>query len=179
MTLDIPLNYPYTPETVIQARNISRDQTKDMIDEGLSSLGKHSSTKSIRLVVPNSINNIIKEQLINRITELDKLNDNWDSYGAIKPNKKTVSQIKAFILGLDWRVLQFLNDEDIYPTPYGTIVMDFYKGLNQLSIEFGESKVGFFTEFINCQNIDSDGVIFDRTVLPNELSKAFTIFLQV
>lgn len=118
------------------------------------------------------------EQLKGRITAIGLLNDNWDGYGAIRPNIETVHQGNSFLSNLNVAILQYLNEEDITPTPYGTIVMDFYRGSNRLSVEFGESKIGFFSEFVNNQQVELEGVEFDRTKLPNELQKAIELFLQ-
>jgi hypothetical protein len=177
MDIDVKsVNHTYTPEHVLQIRKFSRSEYA--FTQGYSGLGEQDSIKQVRFQIPLTTVDAIKSQLNNRILEIAKLSDNWDSYGAIQPNRTTINQVKTFLQGLNLRILQFLNKEDIYPTPYGTIVMDFYRGSNHLSLEFGESKVGFFSEFINGQNIDSEGVKFERTVLPNELYKAFTIFLQ-
>ncbi len=118
------------------------------------------------------------EQLKGRITAIGLLNDNWDGYGAIRPNIETVHQGNSFLSNLNVAILQYLNSEDIYPTPYGTIVMDFYRSDNRLSIEIGESKIGFFSDFVNNQYVESDGVNYDRTTFPNELQKAIELFLQ-
>ena len=117
------------------------------------------------------------EKLKNRLQSLNKLADNWDGYGASRPHKLAIRQATAFLTGLHLKVLQYLDEEDIVPTPYGTIVIDLYREKNRLSIEFGESKVGFFSEFMN-QNVESNGVKFDKTKLPNELEKAISLFLQ-
>lgn len=118
------------------------------------------------------------ERLKGRITAISLLKDNWDGYGAIHPNEETVYQGNSFLSNLKADALPYLNSEDIYPTPYGTIVMDFYRSNNRLSIEIGESKIGFFSDFVNNQYVESAGVNYDRTKLPNELQKAIELFLQ-
>jgi hypothetical protein len=116
------------------------------------------------------------EQLKGRITAISSLTDNWDGYGAIRPNSETIHQANVFLSQLNLTTLQYLNSDDISPTPYGTIVMDFYRSSNRLSVEVGESKIGFFSDFVNNQYVESDGVNYDQTKLPNELQTAIELF---
>lgn len=118
------------------------------------------------------------EQLKGRITAISTLRDNWDGYGAIRPNNETIHQATVFLARLNLATLQYLSADDISPTPYGTIVMDFYRSRNRLSIEVGESKIGFFSDFVNNQYVESNGVNYDKTKLPDELQTAIDLFLQ-
>jgi hypothetical protein len=173
-TIDVSqTNHAYTPEAIRQIRGYSHSP----INGNKPSMGL-KNTLNINLRISPTVGRDLAEHLKSRISKINKLGDNWDGYGAIRPNKKTINQANAFLSGLHLSILQYLNEEDISPTPYGTIVMDFYRGNNRLSIEFGESKIGFFSEFVNNQNVESEGVKFDRTKLPNELQKAIDLFLR-
>lgn len=121
----------------------------------------------------------LKEQLINRLIEIENLNDNWDGYGAAKPNSLTISNCKTFINSFSTKVLQYLDVEEIYPMPYGTVVMELYKGENLLSIEFGESKVGFFSEFTTKDNIEVESIDLNKEGTSYELFDAIKSFLQI
>ena len=102
----------------------------------------------LNLRLSPTVGSSIAERLKSRIFKIGKLKNNWDGYGAIPPNKKTINQANTFLSGLNLIVLQYLNEQDITPTPYGTIVMDFYRGSNRLSVEFGESKIGRSSNFL-------------------------------
>jgi hypothetical protein len=120
----------------------------------------------------------LREQLFKRIDKIVKLDDNWDGYGAIKPNVMTMNNCKTFLNGISIKVLQYLDEQDIYPMTYGTIIMEFNKGNNLLSVEFGESKVGFFTEFMNSENIVVESVDLNKDGLSYELFDAVKSFLR-
>ncbi len=57
-------------------------------------------------------------------------------------------------------------------TPYGTIVLDFEKESNLISVEIGETEIGFFTEFDDKENFVSNGVPFNG-IIPDDLNSAF------
>ncbi len=69
------------------------------------------------------------------------------------------------------------NDEDAvtYATPWGSVVLDFYIPDNGLvSVEIGDTKVGYFTDFENGINYGSDGFIWnDHTKVENEMLEWF------
>lgn len=142
-----------------------------------SGFAKPTNTLGVRLLVSPNVKEALLENFKSKLQSLTQLKDNWDGYSASQPSKRAIRQASVFLVGLPLKVLQYLDEEDIVPTPYGTIVIDLYRGKNRLSLEFGESKVGFFSEFMN-QNIESEGVKLDRTKLPYELEKAISLFLQ-
>ena len=165
----------YTPRNICQMREYSRNQsgTINVPHDYL-----RNNTIKLKLRVSPTVLESIHLMIRNRLMEICNLKDNWDGYGAIQPKNTTIRQVISTLSCLDLKVLQFLEDEDIIPTPYGTIVVDLYRGSNRLSIEFGESKIGFFSELVNGLNTESEGVNYDRTKLPNELQKAIELFLQ-
>lgn len=85
-----------------------------------------------------------------------------------------VSNVRDFLNQIDEDLLEYLDMEDILPTPYGTITLDFEKNNDTISIEIGESKIAFFTDFENKENIKLDGVNYRNSMIPPELRKAFS-----
>ena len=165
----------YTPPIIHQMREYSRNQSGTATGSG-DYLKNH--TFKMKLRVSPTVLKSIHQMIGTRLGEIAHLKDNWDGYGATSPKSTTIRQVMTTLRCFDLNVLQFLEEEDILPTPYGTIVIDLYRGSNRLSIEFGESKIGFFSELVNSQNIESEGVNYDSTKLPNELQKAINLFLQ-
>lgn len=100
---------------------------------------------------------------------LDRNNEYFSSVDA-----SVVSNVRDFLNQIDEDLLEYLDMEDILPTPYGTITLDFEKNNDTISIEIGESKIAFFTDFENKENIKLDGVNYRNSMIPPELRKAFS-----
>lgn len=107
---------------------------------------------------------IIYNSLTQRLSEIISLNENWDGYNAIVPDIASYSTAIDFIKKLSSKFLSYLQDDDIVPTPYGSIVLDFTKGDNVVSVEIAENKIGFFTDFQNTKNSESDGDILGERI---------------
>jgi hypothetical protein len=175
-TINIPqVHHNYTSPSIRQIRGYSHNQSSTSKNAWNST---HLNTLKLILKASPTVKESLLEQLRNRLSMIENLKDNWDGYNAVRPNKTIINQTNSFLSSLQFGVLQFLNEEDILPTPYGTIVTDFHRCGNRLSIEFGESSIGFFSEFINGQNIESEGIKYDKTKFPNELETAIRLFLQ-
>lgn len=116
-----------------------------------------------------------KTALKNRISELDNLCDNWDMYDAIAPSKDVIKNAYRLIDRVINDGYVAIKAEDIVPTPYGSIVMDFANERGLVSIEVGKTEIGFFTEFIDGNDYASDGIETDFRSIPEELKKVFDI----
>lgn len=116
--------------------------------------------------------------LLNKVITLTQLPNNWDGYGAIPPNDLTNKQLNIFFKLLPERLLQYTNTDAVYPTPYGTIVLDFKKGDNELTIELGEQEYGFFTDFKHNKNVKIKRTMYKQNQISNELAEAINSFYQ-
>lgn len=114
---------------------------------------------------------VVYDALSQRLSELVCLSPDWDGYGAAVPDIATYTTAIAFLKRIDQKTLSYLTEDDIVPTPYGTIVLDFSNGENLVSIEIGENRIGFFTEFSDGANSESDGEDW-RDVVSEKLSGA-------
>jgi hypothetical protein len=168
------VNHAYTPQPIRNIRDFSRNPTV------IAGQPANNQTETLHLILKAtpSLQRHISRFLQTKLDEISQLQPNWDGYNAIPPNPIVIKESKAFLEGLPISVLQFLSIEEITPTPYGTIVMDFYNRGNKLSLEFGKTQIGFYSDFLNGENVESDGVKFDTTKLPNELEHAIKLFLQ-
>lgn len=116
--------------------------------------------------------------LLNKAVALVQLPNNWDGYGAIPPNELVNSQLNMFIKLLPERLLQYTTDEEMYSTPHGTIVLDFKKAENELTIEFGEREYGFFTDFKHSKNVKIRCTMYKQNQISDELAEAINIFYR-
>jgi len=139
-----------------------------------NTLAKNSKKKYVQeYTVPVTYNSFKQ-----KIAKIYTLNNNWDGCGAIKPDYDVYLNANDFLDKLDNKILNCLNEDNIIPTPYGTIVLDFQKESNLISVEIGEKQIGFFTEFSSGQNYESNGFNFPLRSMPTELVNAFRDFLK-
>lgn len=111
----------------------------------------------------------------NKICELSQLEDNWDGYGASNLSETVIKNAYKFIDAA--RLIGYCpsSSDDVTPTPYGTIVLDYSSNTGVVSVEIGESKIGFFTDFSDGKNHYSKGIPTSFRVVPlrikNNLSR--------
>ena len=121
-------------------------------------------------------------RFVNKINLFGKLAENWDGHGASAPNHKTLVNARKFIMesiAKEDVLLETLEPDNITPTPYGTIVFDWEVDKNIVSVEIGDTKIGFFTDFgNNGNNIISEGEVFNGRKLPENLKQAFRILFD-
>lgn len=109
----------------------------------------------------------------NKIQSFKVLSENWDGMGGIVPNLRTINNSLRFINSLPESTYYSLNKDNVIATSYGTIVLDLEVDQNIVSVELGESKIGFFTDFTDGDNLPAlEGVTFNQNVLPIELLSA-------
>jgi len=111
----------------------------------------------------------------NRISEISNLTDNWDGYGAVAPDKEVVNNSFRFLDTLAKFGVNNIASDDIYPMPYGSIVMELNSPNGMVSIEIGKHKIGFFTEFNQNEDLSSEGEETDFKSVPGTLREAIRI----
>lgn len=111
----------------------------------------------------------------NRISEIDHLSDNWDGFGGIAPESLVIKNSFKFLDLLLNTGIDCIDSDDIYPTPYGSIVIELNSSHGLLSIEIGRQSVGFFTDFTKHENISSEGERTDFRSIPDNLLEALSI----
>lgn len=112
------------------------------------------------------------EALKNRISEIDNLQDNWDGYGAVAPSRDVIKNAFKFVDCIIEEGFNAIKKEDIVPTPYGSIVLDFNTMKGLVSVEIGLTQIGFFTEFADQNDLVSDGIDTDFRTIPEALKEA-------
>lgn len=112
-------------------------------------------------------------ELLNKINSLANLLQNWDGFGADAIDRRAILNSNKFIQKLPSFISSKLNKENITPTPYGTVVLDWKVGDELISVEIGETKIGFFSEINELQNPSIEGVPYNENEIPIELVQAF------
>jgi hypothetical protein len=112
---------------------------------------------------------LIQLDIIEKIKSFHSLNRNWDGYDATNPDIVVINNSIAFINSLPETVVSDINKDNLIPTPYGTVVIDFSKDKELVSVEIGEKKIGFFSEFEDGSDMKMEGVLFNQDKLPFEL----------
>ncbi len=105
----------------------------------------------------------------------DKLNDiealryGWDGYHGAAIDKRIVNNARKFIMAMATDGLLVASADDIYPTPYGTIVVEYHNNRGLVSMEISDTQVGYFTDYPGSGNYGSRGVDTDFSSIPAEL----------
>lgn len=117
--------------------------------------------------------------LKNRVSEISMLTDGWDGYGAVIPSNDVINNAFRFLDSIISNGFEgLLKSDDIIPTPYGTIGMDFESEVGLVSVEIGRTQLGFFTQYNTGQNIISEGIQTNFKTLPDELVTAISVILE-
>lgn len=119
----------------------------------------------------------LDEKVVDRIIEFVKLKDNWDGYGAIPIKELTLVSLVKYLRSVFSDESLYKPDvEDIYPTPYGSIVIDFETERGLVSSEIGSSDFGFFTDYNESENYGVEGFTndFDKEPIPECIIKHIT-----
>lgn len=100
------------------------------------------------LIVPLHDGDLNRQRLLNRLSQLAELEDDWDGEGSPAPSNLIVQNAKKLIYALPWEALLANEDEeDLMPMPGGKLTLDwFYPNSNRriLSIEIAENGCGAY-----------------------------------
>lgn len=111
--------------------------------------------------------------LKNRISEISHLQYNWNGEGAVVPSEQVIKNTFKFLDCISiYGYTNYVKPNDIVPTPYGTIDIDFETGQGIVSVEIGKDQIGFFTEYSTKEDIFSDGIETNFRSIPSILQQA-------
>ncbi len=121
---------------------------------------------------PVKIDNLY--MLESRLNSFKLLSHNWDGYGATTVDNLAIVNSLKFLQALPEHLIETVNSDDITPTPYGTIVIEWGNIKGELiSTEVGNQSFGFYTEFKDSYSPKIDQVPFNENSLPVALFSAF------
>ena len=84
--------------------------------------------------------------LCQHLQSLEALPDNWDGRGAVPPSAQAVGHAAAFLNGLPSEWSLRLHADDLTPTPYGTITLEWAAGADYVSVEIGDDQWAYTAE---------------------------------
>ena len=90
-----------------------------------------------------SFPNHLQDDVINRILSFSELNNDWDGDGAVPPSSDVIDNSTSFYRSIPEFIAKRVNPGDIYPSPYGTIFMEWQLADKRITVEVGKLKIGY------------------------------------
>jgi hypothetical protein len=108
------------------------------------------------------------ERIHQEINSYKNLKDGWESQDSFAPPIETINNTINFVNSLG-NLLELIDEDYIYPTGDGTIVIDFQNDNGDLvSVEIRESSIGYFFETEgHIKTVDSDKIINNQYLSDN------------
>ena len=131
----------------------------------------NDDTKDVRVdtEVSRPLIDATKLPYIVRIETINLLQQNWDGCGAVKPNSDAIRNARHLVDILDKEKLKSLHPEDIYASTYGSVIFDFETQRGLVSVEIGDTSMGFFTDLKDGNNYAAEGIRTDFVSIPESL----------
>ena len=111
----------------------------------------------------------LSKELSARMRSIARLRDNWDGYGASAVPTVIIRNARSFLRTLQGKGVKIEDATSIYPTPYGTVVIEVNNDRGLVSMEIDRHHVGFFTDYRACGNWGSEGINTDFKDIPEQL----------
>lgn len=126
------------------------------------------STYHFTGIEKNDKSDLLKIQIFHLFNSPDK---------TTRISSDVLSQCYLFIDNLYPSVIEQLDFDNVYSTPYGTVVFDWEKDVdNAFSLEIGAKELGYFIEINGTDNKQVDSLNFQES--KNELLKDLSSFLS-
>jgi hypothetical protein len=108
------------------------------------------------------------ERIHGEINSYKNLKDGWESQDSFAPPIETINNSINFVNSLG-NLVELIDEDYIYPTGDGTIVIDFQNDNGDLvSVEIRESSIGYFFETEgHIKTVDSDNITNNQYLSDN------------
>jgi hypothetical protein len=106
-----------------------------------------------------------------RLQHISRLPEDWDGYGASSATHNVIKNTTRFLYTLQQEGIKMPKADDIYPTPYGTMVIELYNQYGLVSLEISDQQVGYFTDYKGRSNWGSEGLDTDFNSIPEQLKE--------
>lgn len=106
-----------------------------------------------------------------KLQHIGRLSENWDGYGASSVTNNVIKNALKFLRTLQQEGIRMPLTDDIYPTPYGTLVIELYNQYGLVSLEISDQQVGYFTDYRGRNNWGSEGIDTDFNSIPDQLKE--------
>lgn len=80
--------------------------------------------------------------IIDYVKELLSMEENWDGYGGIPLEKKAYDNFLKLYETIDNQCILLIHD--YYPNPYGTLSIDWFSDIGELSLEIGNEEMCYY-----------------------------------
>lgn len=111
----------------------------------------------------------LSKELSTRMRSIAVLHDNWDGYGASAVSTVIIRNARTFLRTLQGKGIEIEDPTKIYPTPYGTVVIEVNNDRGLVSMEIDQHRVGFFTDYRASGNWGAEGIETDFKEIPEQL----------
>ena len=140
-----------------------QDSVKPRIEMG-TNLNDETVLSTEELTMPR-----LSKALSVRMRSIAAMQENWDGYGASAVPAVIIRNARRFLRTLEVNGIAIEDATNVYPTPYGTIVIEVYNDRGLVSMEIDRHHIGFFTDYRACGNWGSEGVATDFKEIPEQL----------
>ena len=105
------------------------------------------------------------------LKNLKTLPTNYQAIDFEIPSEAILENAQKFLVTMRDAGLECPDEGCVMPSAFGTIVVDLMVRRGLISIEIGRTKVGFFTDYEDGINEESDGILTDFSSIPKPLLK--------
>lgn len=74
------------------------------------------------------------KEILKELDEIEKLEYNWDGYGAVAVDKSVIDKVRYFINNINKKYMDMM---EISPSPYSTVEVS----IGKYNIEFGKNSI--------------------------------------
>jgi len=111
----------------------------------------------------------LKERIHTEINSYANLNDGWDGVDSYAPTDETINNTIGLVDSLG-DLIQLIDEDYIYPTFDGMIVIDFQNDNDDLvSVEIGHNTVGYFFQTEGHVSVVDNYKVTERGYLSDKL----------
>lgn len=108
-----------------------------------------------------------------KINSFTRLPSNWDGYGAIPVSLEVADGCLMFLKITPEPFLQLLSPENIAPTPYSTVTIDWESGDEHfVTVEIGRNKANFIAQLPFGKTMENEHLDLAVEGFPGELLEA-------
>ena len=114
---------------------------------------------------------LVKEE----IEKLKELGNDWDGYGAVAISVSIISTPLFYLCCLNDTNLDRISD--VFANPHGTIMIEWEKNNEKLSLEIGQNNYSYFVKYHDKEpKLDKgEDIIADSAKIKTSLDEFFTI----
>lgn len=119
------------------------------------------------------LNTKVFNKLLSRIIDFSKLEKNWDGNNSSEISSTVIANALTVLSFIPDEFISYMNEDDIFPSPYGTVFIEFENEKKELQLEIGEGNLSYFLEEDSNVKLDTKISMNNFLNRTNELINAF------